>query len=160
MDVKEIPLTRGYIALVDHQDYELVNKFKWSANCGKMGAYPRNAQARDGKRRILMHRLILDILDTKLTVDHINRNPFDNRRSNLRICSHYQNSLNRKSWSSSGYKGVYKHGKLYIITITVNKKTFTVRGFTSPIEAALERDRLAKELHGEFAYFNFPNEVK
>lgn len=75
LGVRQVPLTRGLIALVDADDFDRVSQHKWSAmNHG-------SAQARIGKTRVQMHRFILGLNgdDKAAVVDHINHNRLDNR---------------------------------------------------------------------------------
>jgi len=111
---KEIELTRGKVALVDDEDYEELNQWKWYAH--KSGSkrskyYACRAAVRGEKEYTLrMHRDILGLKpgDGKIC-DHINRNPLDNRRANLRVANHTINGRNRgiQSNNTSGYKGVH-----------------------------------------------------
>ena len=103
--MREVQLTQGKIALIDDEDYELISKYKWhysksSINYGRAMAQP----TKHGKA-IRMHRLIMQALD-HLEVDHINNNPLDNRRSNLRLVTHAQNQKNMQKSirNKSGYK--------------------------------------------------------
>lgn len=83
--MKEIPLTQGYVTLVDDADYEWLSRWKWHYH----GGY---AERGDG---VLMHREITDCPAGK-EVDHINHDPLDNRRENLRVVTRWQNMLNRR----------------------------------------------------------------
>ena len=82
----EIPLTRGMVAIIDYEDYELISKYKWHAIlCAKPDYFYAMSSGRD-MNRVLMHRLILGLKKGDLRRgDHINRSTLDNRRSNLRI---------------------------------------------------------------------------
>ena len=90
--------------LVDDEDYEILNQHKWHNNIG----YART-DIKDGNKWFgkLMHRLIMNV-PIKMEVDHIDRNGLNNQKSNLRIVTHQQNSMNSKKQkgSSSKYKGV------------------------------------------------------
>ena len=94
-------------------------------------------------------------------IDHINRNPSDNRIENLRECTQSQNCMNsrkkRKGFSSK-YKGVcwYKPSKKWQAVIQLNKKQIYLGRFDTKIEAAKVYDEKAIELFGEFAKLNFP----
>ena len=94
-----------------------------------------------------------------LVVDHIDGNGLNNRKSNLRVCTQAQNSLNSRPRrnSSSRYKGVsfYKRDKIWQAQIFYNFRTINIGRFDDEIEAALAYDRKAAELFGEFAYLNF-----
>ncbi|MBD1600660.1 HNH endonuclease [Pseudomonas typographi] len=89
-------------------------------------------------------------------VDHINRNPSDNRIENLRVANHQQNFRNvpvgRRS--STGIKGVSPHaasGK-YRAAIRVDKRRIWL-GLFSTVEEAAQAYRAASEAHhGEFAH--------
>lgn len=108
--VKLIPLTMGKNAIVDAVDYEELSTHNW---CAKWNGYNedyyaiRNAGVLPNNKRISMHRHILNISDMRI-VDHINGDTLDNRRNNLRICTHQQNLFNSKRniKNTSGYKGV------------------------------------------------------
>ena len=77
---------------IDKEDFELVSRYKWHIN-GSGYAVWRGI--RDGRKRtVRMHRLITDCPADKI-VDHINHNTLDNRRANLRICTHSDNMRNR-----------------------------------------------------------------
>tara|TARA_R110000824_G_scaffold396554_1_gene598108 strand:- start:1212 stop:1535 length:324 start_codon:yes stop_codon:yes gene_type:complete len=106
-----------------------------------------------------MQRFIMDA-PKGMQVDHINRNPLDNRKSNLRICTNAENSYNTgpQKNNTSGYKGVSwrKDAKKWTAYIGHAPKSH-LGYFDTPEEAAKARDAKAKELHGEYAHLNFPD---
>jgi hypothetical protein len=110
----------------------------------------------DGKL-ILMHRFILNPAPD-MQIDHINGDGLDNRRSNLRICTHDQNRLNRKIHKNNkcGYKGVYwaPHNKKWRAQIRRDNKRYFLGYFSDLIEAARAYNNAAIKLHGEFARLN------
>lgn len=95
-------------AVVDPEDYPMVARSKWHLD--DSGRAKRNAVVAEGRRfGTRMHREIMGLEPhDPREVDHINRNPLDNRRSNLRICDHAQNHQNLGSYagSTSKYRGV------------------------------------------------------
>jgi hypothetical protein len=160
--MKTIELTQGYTCTVDDADYELVSKMKWAiTNHGRAGKCIGSSTTPSGKTTILMHRFILGITDTNVFVDHIDRNPLNNCRSNLRIANQNQNQHNRRAnlVGTSIYKGVskQKNVKKYKAQIMAENKLIYIGMFSSEIEAAKAYDEMAKKLHGEFACLNFPN---
>ena len=93
--MKQIPLTQGRFALVDDDDYDTLQQFRWSAG-GKRGYYAVRNFYVNGKRMAeLMHRKIMNPVDG-LDVDHINHNTIDNRRENLRVCTRKENIANSR----------------------------------------------------------------
>lgn len=103
--MKKIPLTRGKFALVDDSDFEWLSEWKWN-----LTGDGRNAERRTGGHIghiILMHRQIMGAKKGQL-IDHINQDPLDNRRANLRFADKSINALNakRRSDNTSGYRGV------------------------------------------------------
>lgn len=154
--MKEIPLTRGYVAIVDDEDFEHLSQFKWYAS-GKPGnVYAvRKPPMVNGKRggNIGMHREIMQAIG----VDHKNGNTMDNRRENLRLATEQQNAANRRktrSKTSSQYIGVTWHVREKIWYAACCNK-FLGR-FTSEHDAAVAFDVAARIEYGEFAKLNFP----
>lgn len=154
---KEIPLSRGFVALVDDEDYRELARHKWSVNGAGRYASRNNKQV-DGKRvspgAILMHRQILNA-PGGMEVDHINGNGLDNRRSNLRLCTHSQNGKNaRQPPGRALFRGVEPHQGKYRARICVDGRRVHFWPFETPIEAARAYDAAAKRPHGEFAVLN------
>jgi len=151
-EMKEIPLSKGKVALVDDSDYEWLNQWKWHYK-HKDGAV-RSTKA----TRIYMHRVVTQC-PSEYEVDHINHDRLDNRRVNLRVCSHSQNQCNSAKLSSntSGYKGVSWHKKVgkWQSKIGHRGKSYYLGLFSDPVDAALAYDAKARETFGEFAACNF-----
>jgi len=158
--MKEIPLTRGFSALVDDDDYQEVSKYSWFAHVGKWCTYAARCElGEDGRHHtIRMHRVIAKTPDGCFT-DHRNGNTLDNRKENLRIATKQQNGQNRSKIkkTSSQFKGVGKtlFGK-WRARIAVNKHLIEIGTFNSEIEAAIAYDAKAREFYGEWARPNFP----
>lgn len=149
---REIPLTQNKVALVDDEDYEWLIQRKWLFD----GRYA----SRKSGIKIYMHRLIMSA-PKHLTVDHRNGNCLDNRRSNLRLATYSRNSANaKKRQGSSIYKGVtfYKRYSKWRAQICFEYKGISIGYFETEEEAARAYDAKAKELFGEFAYLNFPDQ--
>lgn len=153
--MREIPLTRGLVAMVDDGDYESLSSHKWHALRGSAKFY---AARRLGSRGtyLLMHRVILNA-PGGMYVDHISGSTLDNRRSNIRVVTPAQNNMNRgaSSTNKSGFKGVCwePRFKFWRATIKAGGKHVHLGHFTSPQEAHAAYCAAAKELHGEYARF-------
>ena len=141
------------IAVVDSEDYELVTDAgKWSLDVHQ--GEPRYARRTIDGRTVLMHTFITGFGKT----DHRNGQGLDNRRSNLRPATPGQNVCNqgRQRNNTSGFKGVYSRGNRWRAAVTVAGMELHLGYFGTPKEAALAYDHGARELHGEFAFLNFP----
>lgn len=156
--MKTINLTQNQIALVDDEDYENLSLFSWQAQKMKNGKY-RTATWTPRPNRICvrMHTMIMNP-PVGMEVDHIDGNPLNNQKSNLRICTHANNMLNRSKerGNVTGYKGVSPHKSKYQARIRVNNKEYWLGVFDNPEDAATAYDDAARIYHGEFAKLNFP----
>lgn len=150
--MKLLPLTKGFSVMVDDEDYDFLNQWKWTYQSGYAC---RNATNPDKTRKpIKMHRLLMNPPDT-MEVDHIDGNGINNQKSNLRICSHAENCKNQKVRYSTktGFKGVDFHTKSnkYRVRITRHYKVHHV-GFFSDLQAAVKAYNEASVwLHRDFA---------
>lgn len=152
-----------FTVLYDECDHELVAKYKWHRAAH---GYVRGRAIIDPSGHpILMHRLFLGLQNNDgVFADHKNWNRLDNRRENIRVCTVGENNLNHRIRrdNKSGYKGVYWHKRdeKFVSCVRLCRQVFSLGYFDCPIEAAKAYDKKAKELHGEFAYLNFPDIAK
>lgn len=156
--VKEIPLTKGKFTIVDDADYEDLAQFKW--RYGSNGYAERHSKI-GGKRIVIsVHRQLMNPpIDMK--VDHINGDPLDNRRDNLRICTHKQNLCNRgpdKTGKHPRYKGVSfrtdMRSKPWYAQIEADGKKRYIGYYETEVEAARAYNEAALRFHGEYARLN------
>lgn len=165
MIMKKIQLTQGKHTVVDEEDYDYLNSFKWYAWKNKKRWYARrNKNVINGVHGAeVMHRVIFGVTDPKTQVDHIDHDGLNNQKSNLRLCSNAQNTLNQlksyKKGNTSKYKGVhlkvYKCGtKRWVSQIMINGEKVHLGCYASEIEAALAYNNSAKKHHGDFACLN------
>lgn len=156
---KQIFLTQNKIALVDDDDFDYLNQWKWCAlHMHKTNWYAVRSSSRiDGKSKtVLMHRLILDV-PKNLVIDHLNGDGLDNRRGNLRICTSRENSRNKKIQknNTTKYKGVSRfNDKKYQVKIKVDGKLLHLGLFENLLDAARAYDKAASKYYGEFANLN------
>jgi hypothetical protein len=201
MSMKQIKLWKNRkelsdkVAIVDDEDYDRVmeaisSRSKWYA-CSPPTS--KKYYAMGGHRDLSIHRVVMKA-PKGMDVDHINGDPLDNRKENLRLCSRSENCRNKKvrADSKSGFKGVeyvknpryekfLKHGPIlnkdgsprknqprpykkpwraYIGNPNKISRHMFLGSYETPEEAAKAYDKKAIELHGEFAYLNFPKDKK
>ena len=161
---KNFPKSKYYMmfkALVDDEDFEMLNKFSWCVQQYKDIYYActeiSTGRGRSNRKCVKMHRLIMNAEDGVL-VDHRDMNGLNNQRSNLRIATHSQNCSNTKSRpnTTSNYLGVSwdKYSKKWAVQISVNLKNVKIGRFIFEKEAALAYNKAALKYHGEFARLN------
>jgi hypothetical protein len=140
--VKYLPLSQGLFTVIDSEDFERCNKFKWCAMRTANSFYAtRKVRITPRKRASqLLSRFIMGITDREIDVDHINHNTLDNRKENLKPCSHRQNmwNLNPKRKKSSNFTGVCreKRAKPWKAYIRISGKLRNIGNFSEELEAA------------------------
>lgn len=139
---------------VSDRDFERVSALKWhiSPNGYAVHTLPNHS-------KLPMHRFILGVNDSNLCVDHINGDPLDNRRENLRPATMSQNCANRtkSAGKTSAYKGVSKRANgTYEAYIQEDGKKKHIGYYQSELAAAAAYDKKALERFGAFALINFP----
>jgi len=166
---REIKLTQGQVALVDDEDYDKVMQYggwyllRQASGKPKCATRTVTEKIRDTigltTSKLKMHHLIL-VPKEGYIIDHINGNPLDNRKSNLRYATNSQNRQNSASnkKASSKYKGVYwnKDTEKWQVSPVLNGVRTLVGYFLDETTAARAYDKVAREQYGEHGYYNFP----
>jgi hypothetical protein len=152
--MKQIPLPKGKVALVDETDYERVSVVKWYINDSGY------ASTKMGGKFVLMHRLVSNAGNSD-EVHHVNDNKLDNRKDNLVFCNRSQNLANRpiQKHNTTGFKGVSydPKNKKFRAAIQFNGKHIFLGRFDGIKDAALAYNNAAMKFFGEFAK---PNEIQ
>ena len=168
--MKQIPLTQGKFALVDDEDYDYLMQWKWNTEKARKGRryYAKRAEydkETQTQKTIRLHRVIMNVIDPNIHIDHKDHDGLNCQKNNMRIATNEQNTRNRRANknSTSKYKGVSRSvwpsgTHKWKAKITINGKQINIGFFDEEIEAAKAYDKMAIELHGDFANpnFNFP----
>ena len=163
--VREIPLTKGYVALVDEGDYERISAFRWHVLSGRSG---NRYGVRWGPRvlgkptHVYMHHAVLQTLPG-IRVDHRDGDGLNNTRANLRPATASQNNIARirlRKDKTSKFRGVSwdAHNQKWRAAATFQKKCRNFGNFDQEEDAARAFDHGVARLYGEWARFNFPEE--
>lgn len=141
--------------IFDKEDYDKIKNYTWRKN--DSGYYiGRKLNDTTGYR---VHRVILNVTDPKLDVDHIGgiETRYDNRKSNLRICTHAENMMNvppKSNLTKSGVPGVYfDHGK-WVARISENNNEHYLGRYDNKEDAIAARKEAEEKYFGEYSYDN------
>ncbi|MAO93819.1 MAG: hypothetical protein CMM78_05220 [Rhodospirillaceae bacterium] len=148
----------GMPIIVDKADYARLNQYRWFP-AGTKSGYAARSVSRNGKGRILyMHRELASP-PPGYVIDHIDGNPLNNTRANLRVCTKAQNSANRTvCLNHTGFLGIGYDPVQDRYQGAVMRDGARFRGpwRLTAREAAQDYDCLARGVHGEYARLNFP----
>lgn len=153
--MKVIELTKGHVAIVDDEDFQSLAQWRWHWSDG----YARRRKTIGFKKTVVvgMHAEIMNPGEG-FEADHINGSKLDNRRSNLRLSTRSQNSMNKRVMSNNklGMKGVCfsKHQGKFRATITKMGATRHIGWFDTSEQAKAAYDKAAIEIHQQFARLN------
>lgn len=108
------------------------------------------------RKYVLIHRWIMGVTNPKLQIDHIDNNTANNKKENLRICTHAQNQQNIKN---KGYSFHKKSGK-YQTRISKDGKLKHLGYYKTPEEAQQVYRKAHAEAFGEFSpYYKYDSGI-
>lgn len=145
-NIAYIPLDDDILMVVDLEDVPMLLDYSWDDRQGRPRGYR--------KKKVVQASHLLTRPPEGMWVDHINRDPLDNRKVNLRICTPKENARNRPAHrdGKTGWKGVsWRKDRA---KWRVNCLRREVGHFNCILDAATAYNFAAAELHGEFAVFN------
>lgn len=145
---------KGNKAIIDYEDYEKVKNIYWCTN--SYGYWYGKKYWKD--KTLYLHRFLLNI-DSKLVVDHINHNPNDNRKKNLRVCTIKQNvrNSNKVLNTTSGARGVGIRCGKYFAQIQYDSKGYYLKQYDTLEEAIYARAIVEDILFEEYSGVNWGN---
>jgi len=165
--IRYIPLTRGFVAIVDTFLYEWLAFWNWYVVGNvKDGYYAmRDETVNRVSRGIAMHAQIMGRRDDeKRKMDHRDRNTMNNTGANLRYANELQSAGNKDKYSTntSGFKGVtwMKSTAKWLAQIQYNRRNHNLGYYFTREEAARAYDIESLRVFGDFAYLNFPEEIE
>lgn len=142
------------IILVDIEDINKLKKISW---CYHKSGYIQGRDMDNFGKKIYIHRFITDC-PISLVIDHINRDPFDNRKQNLKICTQIENMNNLPLYKSNktGYKNVsyQKESDCFVVTIRKNGKNTTLCRRKRLKDAVKERNLYYKSIGKDQNFIN------
>lgn len=160
--------TNGYQFTISEQDVEFVDSRSWFAQ-GRPGFMYVAATIKEGNKYKIkyLHRLLFNLTDRKVFIDHVNHNTLDNTRENLRLSTNRLNQTNKhkKSNCSSKYIGVVKRkSNTWTAAIRNNGTRINLGCFKTEEAAALAYNEAAKTIHENHAVLNVltksPEEIR
>lgn len=135
----------------DWEDFDKIKEYCWREKITKDGYHSVVADVRNKRKNLPLHQLIVNYE----LCDHSNRNPFDNRKSNLRDATKNDNSRNKSLQcnNTSGVTGVsfIKDTQKWRARIVVNNQEIHLGTFVSKEDAIIARLKAEREYYGEFA---------
>ena len=150
-------------AMVDDEDFEELNQYTWTHSYHDRD---KNSERETVSRRVNGKKIYMSILlmnpPKGMEVDHWDRNGLNNQKTNLRICTHAENMLNKGKYKNNktGFRGVQKAGKKFKAAISNSDKKLEYLGtYDTAIEAARVVNKRLYEKNPEFAVLNFPDEI-
>lgn len=140
--------TNGKEFYFDKEDYDKIKNVCWHINSDG------RVSGRYNKKPIRLHKLITNT-DDSVIIDHINCDPRDNRKCNLRIANKQTNGINRRHNKNNklSIKGVCStsSGK-YFARIMIDGKNIYLGSYDTVDEAKKAREDAEVMYFGEFAY--------
>ena len=146
--MKKLKISDGQIIQIDKIDEELVSTRRWyTIKADGVVLAVRSTE----RPYVYIGRFLLGVKDGYV-VDHIDGNPLNNQKSNLRHCTQAENAMNRKISKNNkcGFKGVTKEGRKYRAAVTYNETKYRKSGFLTPEDAHEWYNNKARELFGEY----------
>ena len=146
----------GLKFIISPEDWDFVKKYSFQAMWSDhtKSYYVVFSSKKDGLNGQLLHRILMNAPED-LVVDHKNRKTLDNRRKNLRVCTHQQNNINKSMYSNnkSGVVGVcfHKRDNKWTAQIKVDKKQKHLGNFENLEDAITARKEAEEKYYGEFA---------
>ena len=171
VDACLIPLTKGYVAIVDRKNYEWLNQWTWRV---RFGGQDNNVYAichprvNGHKFYVAMHQLIVGDVPEGQVIHHKNGIGIDNRLCNLLVGPKGLSVTMRSSrplGKFSRFRGVYleaqtQDGRMrWRAGISINGRFVGLGLYDDDVEAAIARDKEAVRHYGPHAYVNFPEKM-
>jgi hypothetical protein len=152
--MKQIPVTNSTrFVIVDDHNFEGLSIYKWQHN--GVGGIAR-FEWKDGKTHAI--RLANEVLQITGTIDHKDRDGFNNVETNLRPCTLQENQRNKSKSiiATSSYMGVSwnRNKRRWEVSYSLNNKKVYVGTFRDELVAAKAYNDAIKSLYGQFANLN------
>ncbi len=148
--MKSIKLSNGLLTTIDDNDYDIVSQYHWYAHKLRYTSYVRcDVWTHNKSKHLYMHRMILNA-PVGAEVDHINFDGLDNRRCNLRLCNHQEQTRHtRRSQGTRGTSWSKSHNK-WRAYIFYEKKQHFLGYFKERSDAIIAYQIAAIKQFGQF----------